>query len=165
MSHALNIAKLPTIERDGVEIPLTFAYAEAAAKPFFMYYETRDLNERTPVWTRRFTPRYDAPNKTQYWRPECLATPGNLVVQTTRTQVRLYVSSSAVPVCGMIGDNFLESDLEDLCAAWVKLPQGPEITRVLLERVDWLDANPMFRGIPVKQSKTEARKQGARDAD
>lgn len=157
---------LPTIERDDHTIPLAFAYAEDAAGILFVTTNSGDTNVGVPgKWTRTWVPRYPPPNEREgHWEAQCSATAGSFTISTRRSRLHCFLSQTAPPVARAMGENFLESDLERLLAAWMRLPQGKEVCRVVIEKLDWMDANPMYRGIPVKQNKTAARKQGARDS-
>ena len=158
---------LPTIERhtdSGTEtLPLSFLFAEVAVPILFIEGIMGEQSAGEATWERSWRPRYAIPNQDGYWAPEITARRGWFLIRTTRSRLHVYLSGTTKPLCHAIGDTPLESDLQRLLVAWSQLPQGVAVSQAILDRYDWLDRNPMFRRIPVKQSKTIARKQGVRD--
>lgn len=87
-------------------------------------------------------------------------------ITTGKVEFRYYTSSATFSLylldegtdaitCRMLGEPFSDDDLLSIIGCWSALPYSVRVGKALLDQADWLDDHPMYRGIPVKQSKTK----------
>lgn len=145
------------IEHEGK--PIAFAYGERAA-PVLGYGQQSDSGSMLAWYTKRIKM-----GKDDLFIPEIVAAGNILYMQTVASCIKLYFIAPDAISCLLRGFPWEPERINAITEAWAELPYSAAVCSVLREKVEWLDANPGYRGIPVKQSKTEKRKLGARDAD
>jgi len=79
-------------------------------------------------------------------------TPGALTILRDQGWLRIYLIDEMHIHCRMHGPPWPQSALEELCATWKHLPYSLLVTAAVLEKADWLEDNPGFRGVTVKGS-------------
>jgi len=63
----------------------------------------------------------------------------------------VYLSDETHIHCRMQGQ-WPQSALEELCVTWKHLPYSLLVTAAVLEKADWLEDNPGYRGVTIKGS-------------
>lgn len=140
-------------------VPLPFLYARAACEVFWYGTDHRIEHAASdPGWLRIWLPSTPVAVKKseRVYAPRIEARTNSLHIATSRSLLQIFFSLDVS--CIMRGEPFMESDLKDLYRIWRDLPRADEVREAIIAKAAWLEDNPGFRGIPVKQSPTTARR-------
>lgn len=133
-----------TMQGVGELIPLSHVYGQAFA------YELGYEPVRPDIYSPKPVP---APRKGRQFVPAVYALTVNVKLYTWDQMLDLYLDSEPLlgtPMihCRMAGQRWHDEDLFGLCQSVKDLPHGLEVGRILLDKAEWLDANPEYRGLP-----------------
>lgn len=153
-----------TIDADGVltRVPLTFSYAERWAR--VLGYPLVAMSDATVL----YCPPHAATLK-RYYIPQIDAGTTYLKVRTPVSTFALYFHEEPARggvscALGMWGESFNEDTLQAMMLAVTDLPYSAQAIEKLIEKSDWLDLNPMYRGLPGVAGRRETPGQSADDA-
>lgn len=139
-----------TVDDDGVltRVPLPHAYAARWAKS--LQYRLLGASDQDAYYLGKRRVKSRPGN---YYDAGIEAHPTDLKVSTNASTFTLYfqtepLSGDVSCVVGMWGDPFPEDGLEQLMLDVRDLPYSSRAIEKLIEKSDWLDANPMYRGLP-----------------
>lgn len=137
-----------SVDDDGVltRVPLSFAYAARWATA--MEYRLVAMGDSRALYAPR-----GALSHTGYYTPIIEAERTYVKVRTAVSTFSLYFTDSVLdhPVTcevGMWGESFPEDLFQQLLLTVRDLPYSPQAIAKLIEKSDWLDLNPMYRGLP-----------------
>jgi len=136
-----------TVDADGVltRVPISFAYAERWAK--ILDYTLVYMSPRESVYA---SPH--AKGKSYYY-PRIEAHPTHLKLSTATSRFTLYFHDEPIKhgvTCsvGMWGEPLPETTFQALLLSVRDLPYSAQAIAKLIEKSDWLDLNPIYRGLP-----------------
>ena len=135
-------------ERDGTRSPLARVYGQTIALGLDYSNEAHDNQGRvqwTPLgsnWSRGF------------YAPQVQATDTEFAVYTADSMFRVYLLDEHHIHCRMLGAEWDEGALHRIYEMVRTLPYSAKVVSAIIDRADWLDANPGYRGLAVKQSKS-----------
>jgi hypothetical protein len=149
------------VDADGVlsRIPLSFAYASAWAA-VLGYTQTADSDQRAtysgkPVSTR-----------STYYHPGITADHASVRVSGPHWRFTVYlveepIVGGASACVGMWGEPIDEDLCQRLMLSVRHLPYSSLVSEKIIEKSDFLDENPMYRGLPGVAAKHETPGQSA----
>lgn len=91
--------------------------------------------------------------KGDYYAPRLNGNPVDFKLYLTKTLLHIFfmdepTSGDARISALMLGDGLREEDLELILSAITPLPYGTAVAGAIIDKADWLDENPMYRGLP-----------------
>jgi hypothetical protein len=150
-----------TVDADGVltRVPLPFAYAQAWAR--VLDYHLVAMEPRSAFYAPA-----QATRAKKYYVPQIDAGTTYLKVRTPVSTFAVYFHEEPVRggmscALGMWGEALPEDGLEQMMLAVRHLPYSAQVIEKLIEKSDWLDANPMYRGLPGVAGRKETPGQSA----
>lgn len=136
-----------SVDADGVlsRTPLSHAYAGRWAK--VLEYPLLAMSDVVARYGFTKQP------KDAYYTPGIEAGCTFLKVRSARSSFALYLTPEPLSgrfdcSVGMWGEPFSEDQFQALLLSVRDLPYSVQVVEKLIEKSDWLDLNPMYRGLP-----------------
>jgi len=79
----------------------------------------------------------------------------DVAVKQSHSMFRLYLLDESHIHCRMYGEPFKDDWLFGLIEAIRPLPYSAAAGKALIDKCDWLDDNPMYRGLKIAQTKSK----------
>jgi hypothetical protein len=137
-----------TVDADGVltRVPLSFAYANAWAS--VLNYKLLAGSDQRLI----FRGPQDVPHP-HYYEAELTADTGSVRASSRAWRFTVYLMEDpfggrASACVGMWGQPIDEDLFQDLMLSTSRLPYSALVAEKLIEKSDWLEHNPMYRGLP-----------------
>jgi hypothetical protein len=151
-----------TVDADGVltRTPLGFAYASAWAK--ILNYPLQVMSDQRVIYHR--------PDHGKYYLTEIVADHTSVRVSASLWRFTLYFQTEPLKGgvsahVGMFGEPIPEDLFQQMMLSVRELPYSAIGIDALIEKSDFLDLNPMYRGLPgVAARKSETPGQSATEA-
>lgn len=138
-------------EKDGVRSPLARIYGQTLALHLDYINQTTD-----PVGLTVWIPsrKRDPQAKVGTYIPSVSANDTDFAVFEAESMFRVYLLEDTHLHCRMLGQPWDEAVLHEMRRVTESLPYSARVWKAVFEKCDWLDDNPGYRGLSIKQSKT-----------